>query len=300
MAENIENKPKISIVARINVLLTLLLLVVIMGFAYYGFMFKQHMDTQIRMLDIATVHNGAKLINLEGRVEVLQDDLSHMSQGKVEIYQISELVALANQVLVVYGDVNGCLRLLNYAKYQLSTNNNPEFDNLKVALGYDLEHLDSVNVIDKVTLSGEIDGLNDAVTAMHLVRPMANADKSIKMEDSKWQRFLANTKDTLYSLVSISKTSGAVILVPSAENVAKENIHFDLFSAKVALLGHDEKSWTYNLQNANYYLDTYFKEYAGADRIKAEIESLLIINIANDTVNIDATIKAINKLKALN
>lgn len=300
MAENLEKKAGSPIIARINLLLTLLLLAVIMGLAYYGFIVKQRVDMQIKMLDVAVKHNGEKLVNTEDQVETIQDDLKQISNSQVEIYQLSELVALANQVLVVYGDTNGCLRLLNYAKNQLSAKNNPAFDNLKVALGYDMERLQDDNVIDRVTLSGEIDGLNDAIATIHLDNKMVNVSKNIKIEDSKLQRFLTNIKDTLYDLVAISKTSGENILTPSAENIAKENMRFDLFSAKVALLGHDEKAWEYNLHNTNYYLETYFKEYDGFNNIKAKLADLLKINVANDKVNIDATIKAMNKLKTIN
>lgn len=301
MSENIEKKSGGGIISRLNLFLTFLLLAIVISLAYYGFMLKQHTDLQIRMLDIAVKHNWQKLVYTEDQIETMQEDLKQISNSQIEVYQISELVALANQVLVVYGDTNGCLRLLNYAKNQLSAKNNPEFDNLKVALGYDMERLQDSNVIDKVTLSGELDGLNDEIATIHLDNTkMTNVyKKTVTTEDSKWQRFLNNIKDTLYGLVAISKTSKANILVPPAENIAKENMRFDLFSAKVALLGHDEKSWEYNLQNTNYYLETYFKEYAGVDKITIKIDELLKINVANDKVNIDATIKAMNKLKAL-
>lgn len=303
MSENTDKKSGSGFIARVNLLLTLLLLSGIIYLAYYGFMFRQSTENQFRELNMVSrvmTATGAKnLADLEHKVTTIQNDLSQISNNNVEIYQVSELIGLANQVLLVYGDINGCIRLLNYAKSQLVTSSNPEYDELKIALGHDIEGLNQANIIDRAVLSGEIDGLNDAITKIQLKDNLVVVDKNTSINGSKWQRFLYNIKDTLSGVVAISKTSTNNILLPSSESIAKENIRFDLYSAKVALLGHDQKSWVYNLQNANYYLNTYFKEYAMVDKITVKTTDLLKINVANDDVSIDATIKAVNKLKAL-
>jgi uncharacterized protein HemX len=300
--ENVEKKSRAKILLSINIVLTVLLLIIALGLTYYGFTLKQRVDQQIKTLDFATTQNSQKLSRIDDQLDTLQNSFQKILPQQVEIYQVGELIALANQMLVVYGDTNDSLRLLNYAKQQLNGNSNPAFDNLKAALGYDITQLENVNTVNKVALSGEIDSLNALIANLHLNLDTAtkNSVKNIKVDDSIVHKFLANIKNTLYSLITISKTTGGDILVPSKENIAKENMHFDLFSAKVALLGHDEKSWLYNLHDVDYYLNTYFKEYAKTDKIQAKIAELTQINVANDNINIDNTIKAINKLKALN
>ena len=72
-----------------------------------------------------------------------------------------------------------------------------------------------------------------------------------------------------------------------------------MFNARIALLGHDERSWRFNLQNASAYLSTYFSDYDGFFDVSTKLKELLKINVAMSDINIDNTLKALNKLKAL-
>lgn len=299
----VEIKKTKNKLARFNLLLILLILVGIGAVGYYGFYFWQDTESKINRLNLATkiilVENSKTINNLDKRVDALQSNLSLMSSSKVEVYQVSELIALANQVLVVYGDVNGALRLLNFAQSQLSANNNSIFDNLKKSLGYDIATLSRANVIDKVALSGEIDSLSDGVLALHLESIDTSIKPQINLNDTKLHKFLNNIKDTLYSVVSISRTHQKEILLPTNEDIAKANIRFDLLSAKIALFNHNQKSWIYNLQNASSEMNTYFYEYAGFNVINAKLMELMQINVATDGININETIDAVNKIKAM-
>lgn len=299
----IEMRKPVNKLARLNLWLILLIFVGLGAICFYGLYFWQDLNGKITRINLATkiilMENSKSINGLNTRVDVLQSDLKLMTSSKVEVYQISELISLANQVLVVYGDVNGSLRLLGYAQNQLSANNNPTFDVLKKALGHDIENLSRANTIDRVLLSGEVDSLSDGVLALHLEGKEVPAKSTINVHDTKLHDFLMNIKNTFSGIVQVSKTNQKEILLPTNEDIAKENIRFDLLSAKLALLNRNQKSWSYNLQNVSSDLNTYFYEYAGFKEINSKVEELIKIDVAMDNININETINAMNKIRAM-
>lgn len=286
-------------------LLSILITVVIVAVCSYGFQLWQETQSKIRQLNLVTkvmlTQNYTKQLQLENKVSLLQKNISRMSNSKVEVYQVTELVALANQMLVVYGDISSTIRLLNLAKNQLVTTNDPIFEQLKLALGYDITRLSLLNNIDSAELNGNIDAITEQISQMQLQPKLNDSDSATKisLSLSKWDRFVLNFKQTLAHLIKISPQQHETVLLPKSEDALKINIKIDLLNAKIALLNRDQTAWQYNLHEVITSMNHYFYNYPNFTAINASLNKLVQINLANDRANIDKTLLAINKLKLL-
>ena len=274
------------------------------GYLYYSaIQYKAQINTQLANQNMAyTQREQAKDLEIKASIDSLSTKLGELAGNAngLLLFQVNELISLVNQGLVVYNDISGSIRLLNYTQNMLETNNSAELTGLKLAIATDITKLDTLPKTDSVMLSGELDNLVAQVAKLHLKRD--NLSKPVApatYEQSKWVKFLDNIKDNLFNLVNITRVGTSPALQPKQEEVAEDNIRVDLLSARIALLQHDNSSWIYNLTTARNLLTANFANYQGVNEISQKINNLLQINISNTDANIDATLKELAKLNNL-
>lgn len=250
--------------------------------------------------------NQQLLSSTQHEIDTLKDKVNNLSNNKfnVIVYQINTLVNLANQSLIVYHDIAATIKLLDYTQNILSENNNAAFTDLKLALNAGLSQLQQLPVVDKPMISGRLNGILDSIEHLELIAvPQSSLpDPSENSSDlSKWQEFLLNVKLKLFGLVQVShtNTSNALNLLPQHEVIVHQNIKLDMLNARMALLQNDEVSWQYNLNDASQILSNYFTNNTKVQQVISEIGQLKQLDISTGTVNLDQTIKALNKLNSL-
>ncbi len=215
-------------------------------------------------------------------------------QNSVIIFQLNQLISLANQGLIVYGDIKGSIRILNYAKEMLDGNNDPIFTGVKFAITSDVTKLQSRPKVDSVIINGELDSLASVLSNMSLAK---ESEPNAITRDTKLKQFWSNIKESLLGLIKVKHVSA--IDLDRSLPIAIDDIKMDILGAKLAVLQHDEVSFEYNLKMARQILGLSFANYTGFKEIDAKLEALQKINISNTTADIDATIKELNKLNNL-
>lgn len=277
------------------------------GYLYYmGMQYKHQAELQMGIISVQG--STQSQVNLQA-INELQDSLGKTNSRLTEIsgnksgllmFQINELISLANQGLVVYSDVPGCIRLLNYAKNILDTNNDAQFTSLKLALSNDLTKLNSLTPVDKVIISGELDSMASEISSLHLDAINSEAIAKAEATGSKWSKFWENIKSNLMGLVNVSKTAqNQNVLLPKQEVIIQDAIRIDLLSAKMALLEHDQAGWEYSINNARDLVSTGFANYSGVNKITERLTSLLQLKVNNTNANIDSTLAQLIKLNNL-
>lgn len=279
------------------------------GYLYYtDMMYKQSNINAISRISAAykaqDVANSQAIQNLQKNIDQLNSKVSDLAptKGGNVLFQVNELISLANQGLVVYNDIPSTLRLLDYAKQMLDANNDAMYTGLKYALATDVARLTQLPTIDKVMLSGQLDGLASQISNLKIEKVTSSQIvASNNTEQSSWSKFIANIKSSLSGLVTISKSSDAdgVVLLPQQHSLAQESIRVDFLSARMALLQHDQASWNYSLSNAKTAVNIYFSGYQGIDKIQAQLAELLNVNVSNPQANIDATLTQLIKINNL-
>ncbi len=273
------------------------------GYIYYTDMiYKRNLKIELIQINSRIMQQDStttsSLKEIEDNLDQLNSKYAEIANNKNGniLFQINELVSLANQGLVVYNDISGAIRLLNYAKEMLNSNDDAIFTGIKYAISSDLTKLNQETRIDKVILSAELDSIANTISKLHL-EPIQNKPHTDISTKSKWQMFVDNIKTSLSSLISITRPgSSANILLPKENTAMEEGIRVDILTAKMALLQHDQPSWVYSLNNAKEILNANFSGYSGVDKIIAQLNQLVDINISNSAVNIDATLVELTKL----
>lgn len=294
-------------VLAIFALLVALISIGFTGYIYYtNMLYKRNLNAQLDQISVEITHqsmvNANSIKSLQDKLNELEIKIGEVANNRNDniLFQINELISLANQGLVVYDDISGALRLLAYAKEMLDSNNDVMFTGLKYALAQDITKLKQLTNVDKVSLSGELDSIASAVTNLNIAAKINRVPGEKNQTQNKWNMFVNNLKSSLASLVSITKPdNGSNVLLPQQNSVIQEGIRVDLLNARMALLQHDQASWTYSLNNAKVILDSNFTGYLGIEKLDAQLIELLNVNVANPNANIDATITQLIKLNNL-
>ena len=259
---------------------------------------NKSLKTQIEMLKASNnAQDKANQIiksELRNSISKIDNQVNSLSgkQNSVIIFQLNQLISLANQSLIVYGDIKGSIRLLNYAKEKLDGNNDPIFTGVKSAITSDVIKLQSHPKVDSVIINAELDSL---VSVLHNMSLAKESEANSITQDTKLKQFCSNIKESLLGLIRVKRISA--IDLDRSLPLAIDDIKMDILGAKLAILQHDEVNFEYNLNMARQTLGLGFANYTGFKEIDSKLEALQKINIGNTTADIDATIKELNNLK---
>ena len=288
---------KLTIVAFFLSLLT----IAGVGALYYTQInYNKSLKTQLEAINAKNssqdVVNQSMQNALSDNVKRIDNRVNSLSgnQNSIIVFELNQLVSLANQGLIVYGDTDGTIRLLNYAKTMLIGNNDAIFTGIKVAITKDVTKLQSSPKVDNVIISSELDTLVPLLSNMSINKELVPIDPS---KQTKLQKFWLNIKYSLLGLISIKRVG--TVATPKTLSIAVEEIRMNILGAKLAVLQHDEKSYVYNIQIARKELDQSFANYVGFKEIDDKLQQLQNIDIGNSNTNIDLTIKELNKLNNL-
>lgn len=313
MSDAITNKSRGYGLTVFAILLLALIAIAASGYLFYmGLRFKNNFQTELSLLQKQNLALNSQLqqsqqqvFQLQNTTVGIQNRLNQLSDNKtnVVVFQINELISLANQALVVYHDVNAAIRLLNYALDILNGNSLALFTELKVALTTDLEKLKQLPVIDSVIMTTKLDNIIIETTQLHIANQnvLPNPVQSSSNQNN-WHKFITNVKSVLVQLVQVTKTNNntKIILLPEEEVIVRQNVKLDLLNARMALLQRDNTNWQFSLKRAEQNIQIYFLSDAVKKNIEIQLGELANTDIDAALSNIDATLAALNKLNNLN
>jgi uroporphyrin-3 C-methyltransferase len=268
--------------------------------------------------------NVATIQELKQNITAVQDNVAklnvatNLNKSKLVIYQLSELINMANQALIVYNDIKGTIQLLTYAQEILNGNNNAELVGLKLALAKNLEQLSQVAAIDNVALIGKLDAVMSQAQNLPIYKK-ANISLNNKQNNKQylaqensidhlnqlWQKFWANIKADIALIIKVTTpstnnlnasgiNSPKIILLPADVIIVRQNIKLYLLNARVALLQQDQDSWHMSLINAAKCFANFFPTDGVVVSIVNSLNDMANTNIAHNAVNLNATLQALN------
>lgn len=310
----LENKPaKKSAGAKFAILLSLLSIGGCGYLAYAGIWGNSGMLQQMKVnntqnerfvqLQIINTKLEKRVAQLESQQLNLREEIRSVSptQTSLLIYQLNSLINGANQSLILYHDYVAALKLLNYAKQVLNSSDSPLFSQLKVNLTSDLDNLQAQNNFDTTMLATELDNSYQLINQLSIVAPI-QADTTVSVNDSIWQKIVKNIKGSLFGLVKVVKTnpSAGSVLVPENEMVVRQHLQLDLMNAKQALLTRNQALWSGSILEARTMLQQYFIADLASKKLAVILEQLQKVNFNGANANLDLTMQALIKLEQLN
>lgn len=300
-------------------LFAILLSIVALGGTSYLYYIGLNKETQIdnklnSVTQLISAQNDTyanNIVEIKTTVDSFESQVARLSNQKTDytLLQLNELINMANQSLFVYNDIKSTLKLLNYAQKLLSNNNSPIYVEVKTAIANDIAQLGQIQYTDPVVLSSKINAVLNQITTLPLIDDSVQIAKEIQstqdnnsdLTQSIWYKFWKNLKHDFASLVKVSSSdkNNVIQLSPEKDVLIRQNLKLDLLNVRMALLQHDNSAWQYNLNNVKNDLGLYFVNNALVGAIIENINGLLQTNISIAGINLDDTLKALNKLNQI-
>ena len=234
--------------------------------------------------------------NLEQAFQTLTDSSSDL----VLINDIDHLVSIANQQLLLSGNVGNAIIALEAAQAQLARANRPSLAALQQAINGDVDRLRSVSTVDLAQLSGRLDELKVLVSQAPLLVPddaapdvdttarqgsavlgtstapadttQANSSgwENTLNQASNWSRSMWNSiRQDLGSFISVRRVqdSSSLLMSPDQAGQLRENLRLRIMTAQLALMMRQPEVWKAETQTLVQALDTrYDDQSADAQR----------------------------------
>lgn len=283
------------------------------GYVYYQYdnlhnEFRQsvvtirNVERNNQQLKLQLSRSQLQLIVIESRF-----DMVVKANQNFALLQLNEIISMANQSLLVYGDIKSAVKLLSYAADILNNNASAQYIEIKNAVNNDVVALGQLQYTDAIMLTSKLNAIANQISTL----PLVDENEVIHVETQQnvidktshniWERFWNNFKKDIRSLVYISNNnnSNAIQLLPEKEIIIRQNLKLYLLNAKIALLQHDDQAWKYNLINIQSDLDDYFIQNSLLVSIQSNVADLLKADVTMNNININNTLKALNKLNGI-
>jgi len=225
---------------------------------------EQSLAMQGQQLQDQLADIKAEQTALQDTIEVMENS-QHLSKGDVEyhwaIAEVSYLLNVANQQLLLAHNVQGAIEGLSLAYSRVESLNDYRLHPLKVLITDELLALSSVNKVNIDGLSLQLGSALKAINQLHLVmaEPLTNEDDS-PLAGESWQSVFDQAWQEVKSLVVIrhQQDGAAAVLVPEQRYFLYQNLQLKLESAQLALLNGNSVVYKQNLASAQQWLEQYF------------------------------------------
>lgn len=239
--------------------------------------------------------------NQRAALQTLYNNLS-VSRDETALADVEQLLLIANQQLLLSGNVKAALIAMESADARLKRMDRAAFNGLRKYFGRDLDKLRALPKVDVAGINLQLNRLSLSVDVIPLLdrhRPSKNLPMQAapsKENESSWRRVLGEIWLEVRQLVRIENTGlkEIALLSPKQEFFLRENLKMRLVSAKLALLSRDEVSFRQELKTARAWTTRYFdvKSPQGSNFLN-DLKKLSSADINIELPDISASLQAV-------
>lgn len=235
-------------------------------------------------------------------LQIIYQELANNREARV-ISEVEQLLIIANQQLLLAGNVKPALLALQTADTRLQHLDTAQTIQLRKSIEQDIQRLQSLPLVDTAGMSLRLEKLADRVDELPLVserHPATNATPAPAWENNPWRRFAQEVWHDLKRMIRLERIDRPEppLLAPEQDFFLRENLKLRLLTARIALLQHDESSYRADLKTAEQWLKNYFdlRENATKNAL-ATIQQLSSSNIVIELPDISDSLGLVNKYK---
>ncbi len=256
----------------------------------------------------------SRLIALETQFATLQSQqvaldglYRDLSINRVEgvLAEVEQAVAIANQELLLAGDVRTAIRAMEDASRRMERLNQPSLLNLRRIIDQDLRRLRSVPLIDVAGMSVRIDnfaGAADTLPLASFARPVTPVRSTGDATPRGfWARLGEQWVAELGQAVRIQHTDGpeAPPLVPEQAFFLRQTLKLRLLTARQALLARDEVTFRGDLRTAARWIDSYFDHQdRGVIKLSESLRQMADSPTSISLPSVEASLSAVRDMRA--
>lgn len=244
-------------------------------------------QSELDRLDGNVKANGEQIIEM-------QKSYRELTKGRADwlVDETETILNLAVQQLVLTGNIQAAVGVLEHIDNRLSRFDQAELLPLKQAISSDLAELKNRPYVDISGTALRIDRLETAVSGLPLIldgvlKPGVQV-KNEAVSASWWQNVWEKSLGTLKGLVEIRRleNNDAMLISPEQAYFVRENLRLRLLDARTALMQRNSEVYQSDLNNAETAVRQYFdaKSPATQSWLKelAELKALDVRMTADD------------------
>ena len=240
--------------------------------------------------------------------------------------EIEQVLSTASQQLQLAGNVSGALIALQNADTRLSSSDKPQFIQIRRAIASDLEKLKSLPNLDLTGIALRLDSVIAQIDTIPLLadekpptpKPRSAAPKNVKaakadsavnqsvgaqwmlkLEDV-WQKISTEMEGDLQQLVRIRSVESpeALLLSPTQEYYARENLKLRLLNARLALLSRNESAFRSDMIASQDAISKYFDTRAKRTQtVQALLKQVQGSNLSIEMPTLTNSLNAVRNYK---
>ena len=296
----------------LSIVLVLLSITCLVGLIYNH---KEIISLQksVNLANLSIKTNNDNINNLfnindynQNKINIIESQINQISSATKDfsLLQINELIGLANQFLLIYGDVTSTIKILNYINKLLENNNHVEYMPLKLAINNDIASLLTLEKFNLYNVSTKVNLLSNTINALPFNIELDKKNHSTNISPpinnlTILQKFWLNIKEDIKKIFIVSRLSykNEIETLPEQEVIIRQNVLVNILSLKVALLQGDNQLWHYYLNDIKTNLITYFVKNENTNSLISLIAELdqININIHYDLKNTNDALFKLNK-----
>jgi uroporphyrin-3 C-methyltransferase len=251
-----------------------------------------------------------KLAESRDQQEVLQTLYNQLAENReaTAVAEVEQFLTIATQQLQLAGNVKSALLALQAADKRLEPLNLPRAIQLREILSSDIETLRKLPQIDLIRMSAQLEKIADLCMTLPLIserQPTFNANVAQRgaikiIPQNALQKFGFSIWHDIKNLVTIERIDQPELPLLSADHAfyLRENLKLRLLTARIALLQHDEATFTADLKAVNQWLNQYFDtKHPNAIQVFSLLEKLSANNIGIDLPPLTESLAAVSRYK---
>lgn len=254
-------------------------------------------DLQNRLM--ALENRGRETQDQQLALTAMYQDLARSQDERIAA-DIEQTLLLAQQQLLLAGNVRAALIGLEAAETRLAQLAKPQFGALRTAIAKDMERLKLLPAADIGNMSARLEVLIQGVSELKTEADSESAPRPPATAEAGPADALARLGGEVWreikSLVRIRRLDhpDLPLLAPSQAYFLRENLKLRLLAARLALLQRDETAFRADLGAARDWVRRYFNpQDATAKAYIASLEDLLKAPVALRDAGLDASLRAL-------
>ncbi|WP_025918288.1 uroporphyrinogen-III C-methyltransferase [Herminiimonas sp. CN] len=271
----------------------------------------------------------SKQVEAQGQqlaLEQLYQDLSR-TRDEWTLAEIEQVLSTASQQLQLAGNVPGALIALQNADTRLSSSDKPQFIQIRRAIASDLEKLKSLPNLDLAGIALRLDSAIAQIDSMPLLadekppapepKPRHAAPKATKAGGAKpanqadgarwllklqdiWHQVSTEMWGDLQQLVRVRSVESpeALLLSPTQDYYARENLKLRLLNARLALLSRNDSVFRSDMIAAQDAIAKYFDTRAKrVQTVQALLKQVQGSNLSIEMPTLSNSLNAVRNYK---
>ena len=253
--------------------------------------------------DFSKLH-GEKLDNtrkeLSEEIQKLQRQLGK-TRGDWLLADAEYLLSVANQRLLLIGDVNTTMEALEAADQRLRESGDSAAFKVREQLAKDISAMSKVNTADVVGIYATLQNLESQIDSLTLLLPYAGKNESVQPIENKTKKESKDLLGELESMVKIRHVQQHVneILMPEQAQFIREQLRVKLEMIKIALVQQNDALYQASLVDTNKWILSNFVKEKEAEHFLAALEKLSDVRIRSQFPDISLSLKMLRDITKL-